>query len=228
MNIPFRIKVCGVRTEADVRWVGDSAADAIGLNFHPDSIRAVESDAATNLSELAAALGLRRVGVFVHHSPAEIVRLVATLGLDAIQLHGDQDTDFARVVRRSIRCPIMRAVKLPTMPMNEASIDAAVMRWVDLNCAVLLDADCGPQHGGGGKCLDWDSIAHWRANRNIPFALAGGITPENVAAAIRQSGADAVDAASGTERTRGVKDPDRIGGLAAAADSALGHAATGA
>lgn len=218
----FQIKVCGVRTEQDVHWVGESQADAVGLNFHPDSVRYVAPDQDEALSAAAKMRSLIRVGIFVDHSMLEIEEIADRVGLDLIQLHGNQSVDWAEELLPRLKKPILRAVKLPVLPLNEATIDAAVMPWIDAGCAVLIDADGGTMHGGSGKVLHWESIANWHHNRNVPFAMAGGMNPENVRQAIQQSGAVAVDAASGTEETRGTKSRRKIDAFAAEAFSALG------
>lgn len=219
----FRVKVCGVRRDQDVRWVGESRADAVGLNFHPSSVRFVEPGQDERLSALAKSLSLIRIGIFVDQGVGEVDEIASRTDLDMIQLHGDQTLDWAVDLQRLTHKPVLRAVKLPIMPLNEATIDAEVMPWIDAGCDVLLDADGGAMHGGSGQTLDWESIGNWHQNRNANFAIAGGITPLNVVAAIEQTGAVAVDAASGTEAKRGTKDRAMLRDLAELADSALGN-----
>ena len=106
---------------------------------------------------------------------------------------------------------VVRAIKLPVGPLVPANIETAARPWIDLGCHPLLDADAGAAHGGSGKTLDWISIRSWSdAHGQTAFTLAGGLNPGNVAAAIRQSGANSVDTASGVEQPRGEKQHDLI------------------
>ena len=105
--------------------------------------------------------------------------------MDAIQLHGDEPLELAESLLRDHRWPLIRAIKLPTTPLEVAEIEALARPWIDLGCHPLLDADAGAAHGGSGKTLDWNSIRHWRdAFPETRFTLAGGLNPENVAEAI--------------------------------------------
>ncbi|TWU60049.1 N-(5'-phosphoribosyl)anthranilate isomerase [Rubripirellula tenax] len=205
----FRVKICGVRLKSDVEAVGQSGADAIGLNFFPPSIRYVDpAEAATReLSELARSLGLIRIGVFVNETPLKIAEVVANVGLDAVQLHGDETIESAAGVSGRK----LRAIKLPTGTLSVTQIDAACRPWIDAGYHVLFDADAGAAHGGSGKTLDWPSIASWAARSpSASWTLAGGLTPDNVSEAIRASSAQSVDTASGVESPKGTKSTDLI------------------
>lgn len=228
MSLPFEIKICGVKSERDVQAVARSQADAIGVNFHPASIRRIDPAVAIDLVRFATKLDLYSVGVFVDHSIADILAMAERVDLDMIQLHGDTALPIAMRLRRLSGLPVLRAIKLPTLAMNESTIDRLVMPWVDGGFKILVDADGGAAHGGTGKTLHWESLARWSSHRGVPFVLAGGITAANVADAIGQSGAGAVDAASGTEQPRGRKDAGRIDALASAAKLALGKVADNA
>ena len=146
--IPFRVKVCGVRTPDDIEMVGDSDADAIGLNFFPRSVRYVAPAAAVKLSEIAGQRSLERIGVFVNEDPDRIGAIVDLVSLEGIQMHGDGSLDQVRPVIERFVQPIYRAIKLPTGPIEIETLQRAVMPWIDLGCRVILDADAGPRHGG--------------------------------------------------------------------------------
>jgi phosphoribosylanthranilate isomerase len=222
--LPFRIKICGVRSLDDVMAVGKSNADAVGLNFYPKSIRVIEIADAPSISEMAKALGLCRVGLFVNATLEEIVDRIHTVGLDVIQLHGDETVDFARRLRDATSLPLVRAVRLPHRTFIPEAIAAATSVWLARNFPVLLDADVGSTYGGAGAALDWQSIRRWASDLNKGrenWILAGGLSGENVADAIEQSGAISVDVASGVEAPRGVKNPEKIRHFASQASKAL-------
>lgn len=209
----FHIKICGVRCRQDVDAVAAAGADAIGLNFFPPSIRYVEptSPSTIELSRLAHDQGLMRVGVFVNRSLEGIIEVADQVGLDAVQLHGDETVDFAHRLIDRLSVPVVRAIKLPTGALETQQIEEASRCWIEIGCHPLLDAQAGAQHGGSGKTLDWNAVGRWmREYRVESFTLAGGLSPENVAEAMEQSGASSVDTASGVEQPRGEKRPELI------------------
>lgn len=220
----FHIKICGVRLANDVRSAAEAGADAIGLNFFGPSVRYVDPTAAStqDLSRLADELGLLRVGVFVNESPERIAEIARAVELGAIQLHGDEQPNAARNVQEATQLPVIRAIKLPSGEISQAVIDEAAAAWMKAGCHLLLDRDGGAAHGGSGHTLDWTSVRIWAdANQDLTWTLAGGLTPDNVAVAIKTSGAKSVDTASGVEQSRGVKSPGRISRFVAESLSAF-------
>ncbi len=127
----FHTKICGVRKVADIEAVAASGADAIGLNFYPRSIRYVDPDAANtqDLSNSAQNAGLIRVGLFVNHSVEEILRIVHVLGLDMIQLHGDETVAMVTELVSRTDLPVIRAIKLPTGPLSVLTISDRTTPW---------------------------------------------------------------------------------------------------
>lgn len=209
----FRIKICGVRRPEDIAAVADAGGDAIGLNFFPPSVRYVspEEDSTAALARLAAERGLMRVGVFVNETIATIRQSTQRVGLDAIQLHGDETLEDGKRLQFEMDRPVIRAIKLPRTPLTTDAIEQAAGPWIDAGCHVLLDADAGRQHGGSGKTLDWASVKSWASTQTTTsWTLAGGLKPENLAEAIEASGATSVDTASGVECPKGVKSAERI------------------
>ena len=203
----FKVKICGVRLKSDIDAAGNAGADAIGLNFFDKSIRFVDPDAAAT-KELAASAETGRimsVGVFVDASGDEIMRIASELGLSAVQLHGNESPSFAAaLIDRGLT--VVRAIKLPVTDLSAQQITQSCQPWHDLGCHLLLDADAGRAHGGSGKCLDWQTIGDWAERQaEDAWTLAGGLSDENVAAAIGISGARSVDTASGVEQPRGTK-----------------------
>lgn len=210
----FHTKICGVRSEADVLAVADSSADAIGLNFYSNSIRYADPThvETSRLSQLAKTHGLTRVGVFVNETAGSIAAIADQVGIDVIQIHGDEAVDIVTSLQGVANLPIIRAIKLPTGPISIEQVDQAARAWMDLGVHVLLDADAGAAHGGSGKTLNWESIFRWAMTLESQesWTLAGGLNPANVQRAIRQSGAVSVDTASGAESPRGTKSAERI------------------
>lgn len=221
--VPFRIKICGVRLREDLLAAGKSPADAIGLNFFPASPRYVDPghDSTHTLAALAGRLELHRVGVFVDASADHILRIADTLELDSVQLHGDEPLEVARGLIQS-GLSVIRAIKLPAAEFDPSTIDRAVNDWLDGGAFLLLDADAGAAHGGGGQQLPWDVLRRWgEIKQGVQWALAGGLNPTNVTEAISRSGAASVDVASGVESSRGVKSAALIQAFAEAAGAAL-------
>ena len=198
------VKICGVTTPEDAALVAAAGADAIGVNLWPGSKRYVTPEAAR---EVLAAIpaGVLKVGVFVDAPAREVEDRLDELGLDRAQLHGDEAAaDFGRLEGRLIR--VVR-VRDEGSFQREAGWSPAL--W-------LYDADVDG-FGGGGVPAPWPLIAG-RARR--PFLLAGGLTPENVAAAIAETKPDGVDVASGVESSARRKDPAKIAAFIAAARAA--------
>ncbi len=208
----FHIKICGVQRACDIDAVAHSCADAIGLNFFHRSVRYVNPSAPSTLalSRQAAAAGLIRVGVFVNESVDGIFDVAKQLGLDHVQLHGDEQLEVARdLVSRGLS--VIRAIKIPTASSGGYPIAGQMTKWLDAGCILLLDADAGADHGGSGHTLDWRSIRHWSDEHpDIHWVLAGGLSIDNVAQAISTSRARAVDVASGVEQPRGTKSAQLI------------------
>jgi phosphoribosylanthranilate isomerase len=209
--LPFTVKICGVKSTNDVDAVAAAGADAVGLNFFSRSIRYLEPSQRREIVDHARNAGMNPVGVFVNASAAEILSVCAELGLQTVQLHGDEDLQVAETVLKS-GLSVVRAIRLPRGQLSSDQIDTAAYAWIGAGCSVLFDADAGSAFGGEGLQLDWCSLGTWRSERNrqLSFGLAGGLSPETVFTAIRTSGATAVDVASGVEEPRGTKSSDLI------------------
>ncbi len=220
--VPFRLKVCGVRIQSQLAVLADAGVDAVGLNFYPPSRRFIDpaSPAAAQMVQAAAAAGLSTVGLFVDADPQDILRIAGTLGLDHVQLHGDEPLDQIDALI-AVGCSVIRAVRLATGRLHAGQIAAAVTPYRDRDVTLLLDADVAG-FGGAGQRLDWAAIGDWNAHDvHHRWVLAGGLTPANVAEAIEQSGAAAVDVASGVESPAGIKSIRRIEAFAAEVASVM-------
>lgn len=208
-----RIKFCGLTDPADVAICVAAGAWAIGAIMTPHGPRAL--DAARAEAVMAAVPpGVERVGVFVDPTPAEVADAVARCGLTRVQLHGAAQ---AAEVAAAIPVPVTLSVALE----GPQSIDAANAADCDL---VLFDAAVPGMHGGTGTRADWNLLVARRPSR--AFGLAGGLTPDVVADAVRTVRPDFVDVSSGVESSPGHKDPVLVAAFARAArDAAMEVAA---
>ena len=214
----FRIKICGITRPEDARAAADAGADAVGLNFYPQSSRYLSVEQESSLDLDCAVL---RVGVFVNGELASLKTTVDRNRLDAIQLHGDEPPDTPHKLPTSTK--VIRAYRLGDEGTTAIAKDleqcAAAGRVPD---AILVDAFTPGQYGGTGETVSWAGLADYRRSLGeIPLILAGGLTPENVAAAIRTVRPHGVDVASGVEISPGVKCPDRMRSFILAAKSAF-------
>jgi len=228
----FTVKICGLTTPGDAALAAAAGADAVGLNFVAGSPRVLGVDVA---QAVAAAVppGVLKVGVFAGATAVEIWRIAEAVGLDAVQLHGHLDgdgpgVDLPALCAELAGLTVIRAVRL------DSSSDplAAARAWLAAAAAlghppamVIVDAPvtrgtAAGHLGGTGATADWAALAGARP-LGPPMALAGGLTPDNVAAAIRASMAAAVDTASGVESAPGRKDPEKLRAFVAAARQAL-------
>jgi len=208
----IRVKICGLRRLDDVAAVAAAGAAYAGFVFFAKSPRHLTVAAARPLL-LAVPEGLAKVALTVDADDATLDAILAALPLDMLQLHGAETPDRVAQVRARYGLPVMKAVGVA-----DAGDLAAVFEYSLVADQVLIDAK-PPKGaaipGGNGVAFDWRLLAGRRWLR--PWMLAGGLTPENVAEAIRLTGARQVDVSSGVESAPGVKDAGRIAGFVAAA-----------
>jgi phosphoribosylanthranilate isomerase len=189
------VKICGLTTPEDAATAAAAGADAIGVNLWPQSKRYVD-DLAARAVLAAVPRGVLKVGVFVNTPASEVAARLAALGLDKAQLHGDETPEAFASVDAS---RLIRVVRV-----HDAASFAAADGWsVPLFMYDALVAG----YGGAGVTPPWALVE--RLGRR-PLWLAGGLTPENVAAAIVAVRPDGVDVASGVESAPGKKDPTRV------------------
>lgn len=208
---PAQVKICGVRDAATLRAAAEAGAAFVGFVFFPRSPRHLGWDEAAALAAAAPA-GLTRVGLTVDPDDATLDRLAA-LPLDMVQLHGRETPARVSEARARLGKPVMKAVGVagPEDVARLAAYEAVADR-------VLCDAKPpkdAPLPGGTGLAFDWRLLAGRRWSR--PWMLAGGLTAETVAEAVRLTGAEAVDVSSGVERAPGEKDPGLIAAFCRAA-----------
>ena len=206
----FRIKVCGVTSPEDAALAVEAGADAVGINFFTESARYVDPQVAAPIVE-AVGKSATVVGVFVNESPERIVEICGDLGIRVVQLSGREPADSAA----RMPYPVIKAVH------GEGGVSLEAFRDYPCN-AFLLDAAVPGRYGGTGRALDWKVLgrtvggplvrfgAAGSTGSGLPWLLAGGLTPENVAEAIRTARPFGVDVASGVEASPGRKDAGKM------------------
>ena len=204
-----RIKLCGITRLDDAQLAVDAGAWAIGCILWPPSPRACDPIEA---GRIASAFRRRAqvCGVFVNQHLDEITDLVDGLGLTMVQLHGDEGPAFCAEVARRTGAKIMKAARVQTA----ADVRALEAFHTDFH---LLDAHLPGMRGGTGETFDWELVRTRRSK--VPLVLSGGLTPDNVAEAIAVTAPFAVDTASGTESSPGVKDPAKVAAFVEAVQS---------
>jgi phosphoribosylanthranilate isomerase len=218
----FRIKICGITSYNDARTAIDAGADALGFNFYRASKRYVAPHDARAIAERLPT-GMKKVGVFVNSEASEIKEIVEQVGIECVQLHGDEPAELLEQMPDGL--PIIRAHRCGSSglrPLADYLEECVALQRPA--AAVLLDSDTAGAFGGTGRKLDWPSLANARSELGgVRLILAGGLSPQNVAAAIGIVQPDGVDVASGVERAPGVKDPALVAMFVAEAHQALGR-----
>ena len=229
-----RTKFCGFTRVGDIQAALELGVEAIGLNFYPKSKRYIEPKRASSmLDELAKVTGLHNakpqfIGVFVDYSPEQVLEVLRSCPLDAIQLHGEESTQWvaaAEALPNWPGVPILRA-----LPYRGQQDDALIQSWGALVASetssvygLLIDAYDPVHKGGTGKQVAWELLdplpdcfrfdggdGLGGAQVSVPFLLAGGLTPENVARGMKIVRPTGVDVASGIESEPGIKDVEKM------------------
>lgn len=208
-----RVKICGLRSMDEIDTAAQAGAAYVGFVFFPKSPRHIQLAEAAALAA-AAPIGLCKVALTVNASDDELDAITAAVPLDMLQLHGKESPERVAEVKSRYGLPVMKAIGVA---------DASDLPQIDLYSAVadqlLIDAK-PPKNaelpGGNGLAFDWRLLAgrkYWQR----PWMLAGGLTPDNVAEAIRMTGASQVDVSSGVESAPGQKDVALIASFTKAA-----------
>jgi phosphoribosylanthranilate isomerase len=211
----IRVKICGLRTAADVQAVARAGAAYAGFVFFARSPRNLTVPEARVLA-LLAPVGLAKVALVVDADDAALDAIVEGVPLDMLQLHGHETPERVAAVRARYGLPVMKAVGVA----DEGDL-AGLMEMSLAADQLLIDAK--PARGavlpgGNGLAFDWRLLVGRKWLR--PWMLAGGLTPENVAEAVRLTGAAQVDVSSGVESAPGIKDHGRIAAFVQAAGAA--------
>ena len=204
-----RIKHCGITTLEDAHRAAEAGAWALGMIFWEGSPRRCEL-AVAQVIGAALRRTVHLCGVFVNATLEEIDLTAQAAGLSLVQLHGDEGPAFCGEVARRTGAKVIKASRV----RSKATLQAAAAFHTDFH---LLDAHVEGLFGGTGQTVDWELVRSHRFG--APIILSGGLSPDNVVAAIAATHPFAVDVASGTERSPGVKDPAKLAAFAAAVRS---------
>jgi phosphoribosylanthranilate isomerase len=191
-----KVKICGITNLKDARRALEAGADFLGFNFYPRSPRYVTPRTVRRILRRLPKK-LVSVGVFVNEREDKMLKIARQLGLDYLQLHGEESPEAVARLERAL--PVIKAVRV------RDSFHAAQLARYKRVSAFLLDGFDHRRHGGSGKTFRWKIALRVKRGRHI--FLAGGLTPENVTEAIRSAKPYAVDVCSGVESKPGKKDP---------------------
>ena len=196
-----RIKICGITNPQDAEQAAALGADAIGLNFYAQSPRCISRAMACQILDCLPPF-VEPIALFVNEPIIEVQQIAQSLAIRTVQLHGDLQEPL----------PVGRIRWIPAFSVRDANsldrIDTALAMLNAPPAAVLVDAHVPGKFGGTGQIAPWQLMSAYRSR--APLILAGGLTPENVAEAIRIVRPYAVDVASGVESSPGKKDVDRM------------------
>ncbi|WP_042342543.1 phosphoribosylanthranilate isomerase [Calothrix sp. PCC 7507] len=202
----MRVKICGITQPQQSIAIASLGATALGFICVPSSPRYV------NKAQIRAAIAplpdnFDKIGVFANASILEIIQTVVDSGLTGVQLHGDESPEFCYKVRQFLpKIEIIRALRI----RSRDDLDQ-VTSYTDYIDTLLLDAYHPQQLGGTGKTLDWSLLQQFHPQR--PWFLAGGLTPDNITAALSQVKPNGIDLSSGVELAPGNKDLDKVAQL---------------
>ncbi len=201
----IRSKICGFTRPQDALAAAQLGVDAVGLVFYPPSKRFVSIEQAQAIVRVLPPF-VSVVALFVNENTERIRQVLAQVPVDILQFHGDETPEFCRQFNR----PYIKAVRV----QNTDDIIAAQQQYPDAR-AVLFDAHIEGEYGGTGHRFDWAMLpdqlsGHW--------ILSGGLTPENIAEAVKITGAKIIDVSSGVESAPGIKSAEKIAALLAAMD----------
>lgn len=197
-------KICGLSTPETVDAAVEAGAGFVGFVTFPRSPRHVES------LDLLKSLGARvprsvtRVGLFVDADDALIDARLDTGGIDMLQLHGAETAERVAALKARTGKPVIKAIKVA----DPADVERGIAAYAGVADRLMFDAADGTLPGGNAKAFDWTFLSGRAVP--LPWFLAGGLNPGNVAEAVRVTGARAVDVSSGVEAARGVKSIELI------------------
>jgi len=197
-----RVKICGITRVEDARAAIDSGADALGLVFCSKSPRYVELSVAANIARTIGPF-VTTVGLFVNAEAAQVREAVKTVGLDLLQFHGDEDEAYCA----QFDMPYIKAIRMSP----ELDVKEVVTKYPSAR-GFLFDAWNKDKYGGTGETFEWQRLSSLKesADTDIPFILAGGLTPENVDQAVAAVKPYAIDVSGGVEQSPGIKSPELI------------------
>lgn len=192
-----RVKICGITRIEDAIAAAQAGADAIGFVFEAKSPRHVSPDQAQAIARALPPF-VTVVGLFVNAAPDTVETVLSRVPLDLLQFHGNETPQQCRRYHR----PYVKAI--PMQP--DVNLHEKARLYSDAE-GLLLDTQAAHVAGGSGQVFDWNLVP---SGLDKPIILAGGLTPENVAEAVRQVRPFAVDVSSGVEQSKGIKDAAKI------------------
>lgn len=210
--MPVEVKICGITDEEAMDAAIEGGADYVGLVFFAKSPRNVTPDRAAELVEFTPG-DVTKVGLFVDPDDATLDSVLTRVRLDLLQLHGNETPERVEAIRLEYGLPVMKVLSV-----SVADDLAAAEPYLAVADRLLFDAK--PPKGAvlpGGNAVSFDWTILTGRKWGLPWMLAGGLTPANVAEAIRISGAPCVDVSSGVESAPGVKDVEKINAFIRAA-----------
>ena len=193
------IKICGITRVEDAIQAADLGVDAIGLNFFPKSKRFVDDKTAVEICEVLPEKVLK-IGLFVNSSADEINIKLEKIPLDLLQFHGDETPEFCSQWGDKV----IRAIS----PKKEKDLE--IIKSYKFAKMIIVDASVAGQYGGTGEKADWKLAKKAVENFDVPILLAGGLTPGNVAEAIKKIKPFGIDVAGGVESLPGLKDFEKM------------------
>jgi phosphoribosylanthranilate isomerase len=200
-----KVKICGITNWSDARGAVEAGADFLGFNFYRESSRYIAPVAARRIVQRLPEK-VASVGVFVNEAEPHMLAIARRVGLDYVQLHGDETAEVVSRMRRSIR--VIKAIRV------RESFHVAELANFKGASSILLDGFDAQLRGGTGKSFNWKLAKS--AGRKRQIFLAGGLTPENAAEAVSAARPFAIDVCSGVESRPGKKDVARMRALVAA------------
>ncbi|TVQ69689.1 MAG: phosphoribosylanthranilate isomerase [Balneolaceae bacterium] len=202
MNHSFpKLKVCGITTLEDARFAAGALADYLGFVFASESPRYIQPRDAAEISRWIEGPG--KVGVFVNQHPDEVNAISERVGLDLVQLHGDESVTYAK----EILAPVVKVFRIRA-ESDLQGIKKEMKLWNEIARFYLFDSKNDNMRGGTGESWDWSMINELSPEK--PFFLAGGISHENVAEAVEATAPFGVDLSSSLEVSPGIKDFDKM------------------
>ena len=203
----MRVKICGITKIAQGQEIATLGADSIGFICVEASPRYITTD---KIRAIADNLPTKtdKVGVFANHSLAEISTIISNAHLTAVQLHGQESPEFCQQLRQTVapEIELIKAFRIKSTASLE--LTTAYMDCVD---TLLLDAYHPQMLGGTGETIDWQDLAQFKPD--LPWLLAGGLTPDNIVEALTYVKPDGIDLSSGVERSPGDKNLEKVAQL---------------
>lgn len=200
MSSRCRVKVCGITSVADALMVSAAGADALGLVFYAKSKRNVSLEQAAAICKAVPPF-VASVGLFLDAEAAFVKQVLAAVPLTVLQFHGSESPAYCAQFEK----PYLKAVGMKGLAAS-GGFAAYAQQYLEAQ-GFLVDSHAPGAAGGTGEVFDWTQVPH---DYLKPIILAGGLTPENVAEAVRISQVYAVDVSSGVESAPGIKDPAKV------------------